>query len=1069
MNFSDVFIRRPVATTLIMVAILLFGVVAYRSLPISDLPNVDFPTIRVDAGLPGASPETMAASVATPLERQFSTIAGLDSMTSSSALGSTSITLQFNLTRNLDAAAQDVQAAIAAAGRQLPPNMPTPPTYRKVNPADSPILYLSLTSTTLPLSTLDEFGQTMMAQRISTVPGVAQVQVYGSQKYAVRIQLDPKELAARGIGIDEVAQAVRNGNVNLPTGTLYGKHQSFTVEADGQLTRAEAYGPLIVTYRNGAPVRIRDIGRSIDSVESDKTAAWNVTAQGSARTITLAIQKQPGTNTVQIVDHIRELFPSFQKQLPAAASLRVRFDRSIAIRESVNDVRFTLLLTLALVVMVIFLFLRNLSATVIPSLALPLSIVGTFAVMYLLGFSLDNLSLMALTLSVGFVVDDAIVMLENIVRHMEKGESPMEAAFRGSKEIGFTILSMTISLAAVFIPVLFMGGIVGRLFHEFAVTIGVAILISGFVSISLTPMLCSRFLKPESHGEKGAFYRWTERGFDAMVGLYARTLGPALTHPRLVLATSAVILVLTGWLFVKMPKGFLPSEDIGQVFGFTEGAQGISFPAMSEKQARIAEIMAKNPNVEAVMSNVGGRDNSNQGIVFATLKPRDQRHQGPDEIIQELRPQFAKILGIRVFLQNPPPIRIGGSLSKSQYQFTLQGPDTKELYDWAPKLEEKLRGLQGLQDVTSDLQLKNPQVRVGIDRDRAATLGVTPARIEDALYTAYGSRQVSTIYAPNNQYQVIMEVAPEHQLDPSALSSLYVRSESGSMVPLSGLATFTQDVGPLSVAHLGQLPAVTISFNLRPGLSLGEAVTQVEKIAREMLPPTIATSFQGTAQAFQDSTRGLGILLLVAILVIYMVLGILYESFIHPLTILTALPFAGFGALVTLLVFGMELSIYAFVGIILLVGLVKKNGIMMVDFAIEAQRTEGMSAQKAIYEACLVRFRPIMMTTMAALMGTLPIALGAGAGAESRRPLGLAVVGGLLFSQTLTLYVTPVFYVYMDRLQQRLNRRRGPKRGEPAVASQPPATEEASSGSRRQPLSACATSESPLSVRRLRR
>jgi HAE1 family hydrophobic/amphiphilic exporter-1 len=1042
-NFSDVFIRRPVATTLIMLAILLFGVVAYRSLPISDLPNVDFPTIRVDAGLPGASPETMAASVATPLERQFSTISGVDSMTSSSALGSTSITLQFNLARDLDAAAQDVQAAIAAAGRQLPPNMPTPPTYRKVNPADSPILYLSLASNTLPLSTLDEFGQTMMAQRISTVQGVAQVQVYGSQKYAVRIQLDPRELAARGIGIDEVAEAVRSGNVNLPTGTLYGRHQSFTVEADGQLTRAEFYGPLIVAYRNGAPVRIRDLGRSIDSVESDKQAAWNVTAEGAARTITLAIQKQPGTNTVEIVDRIRELLPSFQRQLPAAATLRVRFDRSIAIRESVNDVRFTLVLTLALVVMVIFLFLRNLSATVIPSLALPLSIVGTFAVMYLLGFSLNNLSLMALTLSVGFVVDDAIVMLENIVRHMEKGESPMAAAFRGSKEIGFTILSMTISLAAVFIPVLFMGGIVGRLFHEFAVTIGVAILISGFVSISLTPMLCSRFLKPERQQRKGALYRWTERGFDAMVGLYARTLGPALSHPRLVLAVSAVVLVLTGWLFVKMPKGFLPSEDIGQIFGFTEGAQGISFPAMAEKQARIAEIMAKNPNVQAVMSNVGGRDNSNQGIVFATLKPRHERRQGPDEIIQELRPQFAQILGIRVFLQNPPPIRIGGSLSKSQYQFTLQGADTDELYEMAPILEEKIRKLPGFQDVTSDLQLKNPQVKVGIDRDRAAALGVTPARIEDALYTAYGSRQVSTIYAPNNQYQVIMEVAPEHQRDPAALSSLYVRSQSGAMVPLAGLASFTQDVGPLSVAHLGQLPSVTLSFNLRPGVSLSEAVTRVESVARDTLPATISTSFQGTAQAFQDSTRGLGILLLVAILVIYMVLGILYESFIHPLTILTALPFAGFGALVTLLAFGVEISIYAFVGIILLVGLVKKNGIMMVDFAIEAQRTEGVSAQKAIYEACLVRFRPIMMTTMAALMGTLPIALGAGAGAESRRPLGLAVVGGLLFSQTLTLYVTPVFYVYMDRLQQRLGRRKGPKRGEPVVTPAPPTTEDA--------------------------
>jgi HAE1 family hydrophobic/amphiphilic exporter-1 len=1038
MNFSDIFIRRPVATTLIMIAILLFGVMAYRFLPISDLPNVDFPTIQVSASLPGASPETMAASVATPLERQFSTIAGLDSMTSSSILGSTSITLQFNLSKDIDAAAQDVQAAIAGAGRQLPPSMPSPPTYNKVNPADSPILYLSLASDTLPLSTLDEFGQTMMAQRISTVPGVAQVQVYGSQKYAVRIQLDPRALASRGIGIDEAAEAVRNANVNLPTGTLYGKHQAFTVEADGQLTRAAAYGPLIVAYRNGAPVRLQDIGRAADSVENDKQAAWNVNAQGAARTLTLAVQKQPGTNTVETVDRIRKLLPSFRKQLPASATLRVRFDRSIPIRESVDDVKFTLLLTLGLVVMVIFLFLRNLSATVIPSLALPLSIVGTFAVMYMLGFSLDNLSLMALTLSVGFVVDDAIVMLENIVRHMERGEKPLEAALKGSKEIGFTIISMTISLAAVFIPVLFMGGIVGRLFHEFAVTIGVAILISGFVSLSLTPMLCSRFLKPERETKHGALYRWSERGFDAMLGMYTRTLGPALSHPRLVLAGSAVILAATAWLFVKMPKGFLPSEDLGQIFGFTEGAQGIAFPSMIEKQQQVAKILASNPNVEAVMSNVGGRGSSNQGIVFATLKPRHDRKQGPDEIIAELRPEFAKIPGMKVFLQNPPPIRIGGSLSKSQYQFTLQGADTAELYKWAPELERKLRELPGLQDVTSDLQLTNPQVRIAIDRDRAAALGVTPQRIEDALYTSYGSRQISTIYAPNNQYQVIMELLPEHQADPSALSLLYVRASSGELVPLSGLARFTQDVGPLSVAHLGQLPSVTLSFNLKSGVSLGEAVVQVEKAARETLPASIATTFQGTAQAFQDSTRGLGILLLVAILVIYLVLGILYESFIHPLTILTALPFAGFGALVTLLAFGVELSIYAFVGIILLVGLVKKNGIMMVDFAIEAQREEGVSAQKAIYEACIVRFRPIMMTTMAALMGTLPIALGVGAGAESRRPLGLAVVGGLLFSQTLTLYVTPVFYIYMDKLQRRLSRggkAQGPERLAPSPES----------------------------------
>jgi HAE1 family hydrophobic/amphiphilic exporter-1 len=1023
-SLSEIFVRRPVATTLVMAGILLFGIMAYRLLPISDLPNVDFPTIQVSANLPGASPETMAASVATPLERQFSTIAGLDSMTSLSMLGSTQVTLQFALSRNLDAAAQDVQSAIAASARQLPPNMPAPPSYQKVNPADSPILYLSLVSDTLPLSTLDEYGQTMMAQRISTISGVAQVLVYGSQKYAVRIQLDPRSLASRGIGIDEVAAAVRSANVNLPTGTLYGRHQAFTVETNGQLTRAENYGPLVVAYRNGSPVRLQDVGRALDSVENDKVAAWSVNNQGSVRTITLAIQRQPGTNTVEVVDRIRALLPTFEKQLPASAKLRVRFDRSLSIRSSVDDVRFTLLLTLCLVVLVIFLFLRNLSATVIPSLALPLSLVGTFAVMYVLGYSLDNLSLMALTLCVGFVVDDAIVVLENIVRHMELGEKPFEAALKGSREIGFTILSMTISLAAVFIPVLFMGGIVGRLFREFSVTIAAAILISGFVSLSLTPMLCSRFLKPQ-HERKtghGRVYMALERVFDGSVGFYERTLRWTLGRKRAVMVFSAAILVATGWLFVKMPKGFLPSEDQGSVFGFTEGAQGISYQAMVEKQKQVAAIMGKDPNVQTVMSSIGMRGASNQGIVFATLKPRAERSKSPDELIQSLRPQLSTVPGMRVFLQNPPPIRIGGSLTKSQYQFTLQGADTKELYKSAPLLEAKMRELPGLQDVTSDLLLKNPQVRVEIDRDRAAALGVTPERIEDALYTAYGSRQISTIYAPNNQYQVIMELAPEYQTGPSALSLLYVRSLSGDLVPLAGLAKFAQSTGPLSVAHLGQLPAVTISFNLRPGTSLSEAVTAVEGVARKTLPATIATSFQGTAQAFQASTRGLGMLLLMAVLVIYLVLGVLYESFIHPLTILSALPFAGFGALVTLLIFGVEISIYAFVGIILLVGLVKKNGIMMVDFAVEAQRLGGKDAEGAIYEACLVRFRPIMMTTMAALMGTLPIALGFGAGAESRRPLGLAVVGGLLFSQMLTLYVTPVFYIYMDRLQQRIGR-----------------------------------------------
>ncbi|HTR04719.1 MAG TPA: efflux RND transporter permease subunit [Thermoanaerobaculia bacterium] len=1033
MNLSEIFIRRPVTTTLVMAGILIFGMMGYRLLPVSDLPNVDFPTIQVAAALPGASPETMASSVATPLERQFSTIAGLDNMNSTSTQGSTQITLQFNLSRSLDGAALDVQSAISAAARQLPPNMPAPPSFQKVNPADQPVLYLTLTSAQMPLSQLDDYGETMMAQRISTVSGVAQVQVYGPQKFAVRVQLDPRQLASRGIGIDEVSAAVQNANVNLPTGILYGPLTSFTVQANGQLLDGAAYRPIIVAYHNGSPVRLSDIGDAVDGVENDKTAAW----YNDERSISLAIFKQPGTNTVEVAESVRRLLPTFQKQLPASATLHVLYDRSVSIRDSVNDVRFTLLLTLALVVMVIFLFLRNLSATVIPSLALPFSIVGTFAVMYVLGYSLDNLSLMALTLSVGFVVDDAIVMLENIVRHIERGEKPFEAALKGSQEIGFTILSMTISLAAVFIPILFMGGVIGRLFREFAVTIGVSILVSGFVSLSLTPMLCSRFLKHEGEKKHSRLYEWTEKGFDVTVGWYARTLGPALRHPRLVLALSAVVLAATGWLFVAIPKGFLPTEDQGLIFGFTEGAQGIGFPAMKEKQQQVAAIVRADPDVANLLSSCGPRGNvavGNSGIVLAQLKPRDERRRSADQIIQDLRPKIAKIPGIRAFLQVPPPIRLGGSLTKSQYQYTLQDSDTAELYKFAPQLEQKMRALPGLQDVTSDLQIANPQISIDINRDRAAALGISTQKIEDALYTAYGTRQISTIYTPNNEFQVIMELAPEFQGNSAGVSLLYVRSASGQLVPLSSLATITQNTGPLAVTHQGQLPAVSISFNLKPGVSLGEAVAAVDKVARQTLPATIQTSFQGTAQAFQSSVQGLGLLLVVAIVVIYMVLGILYESFIHPITILTALPFAGFGALVTLMAFRMELSIYAFVGIIMLVGLVKKNGIMMVDFAIEAQRDGAMTPEKAIYEACLVRFRPIMMTTMAALMGTIPIAIGAGAGAESRRPLGMAVVGGLLFSQTLTLYVTPVFYIVMDRFRERLGRR---QKAAPRPADEP--------------------------------
>ncbi|MBK6736147.1 MAG: efflux RND transporter permease subunit [bacterium] len=1021
----NVFIHRPVMTTLVMMAILVAGVIGYRQLPVSDLPNVDFPTISVSASLPGASPETMASAVATPLEKQFSTIAGIDNMTSSSAMGSTNITIQFHLDRDIDAAAQDVQAAIADVQRQLPRDMPSPPSYRKVNPADQPILYIVLRSPTLPLSTVDEYAQTTVARRISMVSGVAQVQVYGSQKYAVRIQLDPGELASRGLGLDQVVQSIQSSNVNLPTGTLYGSERNLTVRATGQLNTAAEYRPIIVAWRDGAPVRLQELGRVVDSVQNDKAASW---FKGE-RAIMLAVQRQPGTNTDAVSHAVRDLLPTFRDQLPASTELEVMFDRADPIRESVHDVKLTLGLTLVLVILVIFLFLRNLSATMIPSLALPMSIVGTFPIMSALGYNLDNISLMALTLSVGFVVDDAIVMLENIYRHMEMGKPPLQAARDGAREVSFTIVSMTLSLAAVFIPILFMGGIMGRLFQEFAVVIMVAILVSGFVSLSLTPMMCSRFLKPH-HMKHNRFYDGIERVWVVGLAFYERTLAIAMRRKSATLLLSAAIFAGTLVLFRVVPKGFIPSADTGFLNGTTEGAEGLSFESMKEHQQAAAAVLAKDPNVDVFMSSVGAggpTSSGNQGRFFVRLKPRDERPLGADDVVASLRRELAKVPGLKVFLNNPPAINIGARFASGLYQFTMQSSDLDALYASAPKLEARLRQEPKLRDINSDLRVSNPEINVVIDRDRAASLGVTPQVIEETLYSAFGTRQVTTILAPDNQYNVLLELLPEAQRDPSALEKLYVRASGGQLVPLGAVARLEPGVGPLTVNHAGQLPAVTVSFNLGEGVALSEAVEIVNRAALETLPAGITTSFAGTAQAFKASQSGLLTMLVLAILVIYMILGILYESFVHPITILTGLPFALFGALLTLLIFRVELDMFSFVGLIMLIGVVKKNAIMMIDFAIDARR-EGLGAEEAIVKACSIRFRPIMMTTMAALMGTLPIALGMGAGAEARQPLGLTVVGGLLFSQLITLYVTPVFFTYLDRLQVWLGR--GRKRAE---------------------------------------
>ncbi len=1028
MNLSEIFIRRPVMTVLVTLAILFFGMMSYTLLPISALPSVEYPFIQVSASLPGATPEVMAASVAAPLERQFTEIAGLNSFNSSSSTGSTSISLQFDFSRRVDEAAKDVQAAISGAAGQLPAGMPKPPTYRKVNPSVAPILYLYLYSDTLPISTVNDYAEVTISQPISSISGVAQVNIFGQKQYAVRVQLDPKALASKGIGLDDVRSAIASGNVNLPTGSLSGDHKSYLIQANGQLSTADAYRSLTVIYKNGAAVKLQDLGTVLDDVQNNKiTNRYSDDKVTNKKAIVLAIQPQPGANTVQIVDAIKAMMPNLRAQVPQSIEMGVFYDRSISIRSSVEDVKFTLILSVCLVVLVIFLFLRNVTATIIPSLAIPVAIIGTFAAMYVLGYSLDNLSLMALTLSVGFVVDDAIVVLENIIRHRELGEDPMTAAYKGSREISFTILSMTLSLVAVFIPIMFMGGLIGKLFHEFAIVITVAILISGFVSLSLTPMLCSRFLSP-APSKPNFLYRSLEQSFDLLLRGYAWTLRPVLKYRGLTIVVSLMILLGTGYLFTLVSKGLIPYEDTGQITGSTKAAQDISFENMLKHQQQIVRILRKDPNIAAINSTVGSggpNGSANSGRITIRLKPRDQRKLNSEEIIKGFGSKLRGIPGIQAFLRSPPAIPLGGQQTNSQYQLTVQSLDLAELRQYLPILLDKVKAIPGLRGVDSDLQLSTPQVNVAVDHDKAALLGVSAAQIQRTLGNAYGSGQVSTIYGANNQYTVVMELKPEYQNDPSALSSLYVRSTTGQVMPLSSVATISQGIGPLTVNHLSGLPSATISFDTLPGVSLSDASGLIKQAAKQVLPSTVTASFQGAAQAFDDSFGSLGGLLVVSIVVIYLILGILYEDFIHPLTILSGLPSAGFGALLTLLVFGVELNLYSFIGIILLIGIVKKNGIMLVDFAIERQRDiVNILPQQAIYEACLVRFRPIMMTTMAALIGTIPIALGAGSGSEARRPLGIAIVGGLFFSQILTLYLTPVFYIYLESFRQYLGRKK---------------------------------------------
>ncbi|MEW5914196.1 MAG: efflux RND transporter permease subunit [Thermodesulfobacteriota bacterium] len=1022
MQFTETFIRRPVMTTLVMISLLLFGVIGYILLPTSDLPPVDYPTIQVRAYLPGANPETMASAVATPLEKQFSDIQGLTFMNSTNFQGNTNINLQFDLSRNVDAAAQDVQAAIAAT--VLPSAMPNQPTYRKVNAAQQPVLYLVMSSDFLPMTEVTYYAETFLSRRISTVQGVSQVIVYGEKLYAARVQLDPKALATRGIGIGQVAAAVSAANQNQAAGLVEDEHQALTLEPQGQLMRAKLFNPVIVSYQAGGPVRIADLGRAIDGVEWKRGGAW----WKGKPSIILAIKRQPGANTVQVVESILHLLPTARQQIPPAVDLEVMYDQSITIKESVSDVKFTLMLAVALVVLVVFLFLKNLSATVITSLAVPLSLIATFAVMYACKFNLDTISLMALTLAVGFVVDDAIVMLENIFRHLEMGKTRLQAALDGAREIGFTIISMTLSLAVVFLPVVFMSGMVGRILNEFAVTITMAILVSGLVSLTLTPMLASRFLRETKGDAGGDPLNEGGRLWRGLMAVYNTMLRWCLHHRLITIIISLVLLLGTVQLFRVIPKGFIPSEDQDYLIAFTLASEGISFKAMERHTNALAAIMAGDPAVEGVMPVVGVTyfGAMNNSVLIIKLKNRDKRTASADQVMNRLRPQLFSVPGIMCFLQNPPAIQLSVQQTNAPYQFTLQSAETEVLYKVSQQLLAKLQGLPQIRDVNSDLMINSPQLSIVMDRDRASTLGITAADIEDYLYSAFADRQISYIYASSDTYKVILELLPQYQRQATDLSSLYLATKAGKMVPLTEVASLERVLGPLQVNHVGQLPAVTISFNISPGVSLGTATDAVRRTAAEILPPTVNGSFRGQAEEFEKSMTSLYLLLALALAVIYLLLGVLYESFIHPITVLAGLPSAALGALLTLWLFGQEMNLYAMVGIIMLIGIVKKNAIMMIDFALEAERSKGLSTAESIYQGALIRCRPIMMTSVAAFAGILPIAIGVGAGGGARQGLGLAVCGGLVVSQLVTLLITPVIYTYLDQLQSWLGRRKKP-------------------------------------------